>query len=399
MIMRNELSAVNAKNPPDHLGLAYTAWAPVGQDGKVADDRLTEWLSKLSEISISTDYEKAFERWKQSLVAIGARQFELELTSRLLVGIGNSSGTDVGLTVHHTWGVPMVPGSAIKGLTAHYVDAVYGPASREVPPWEQVDIERERVAYQGITWRNRRALYGPGPIYRALFGAPEALEDDAMKESDLTAGASRGLITFYDALHVPTGEDEKPFDIDVLTVHQKPYYDGLGESWPNDYNDPNPVHFLTVRPGTRLLFSLSGPRDWVLLAEQLVRDALTQWGIGAKTSAGYGRFSEPNKSAGTVSYKAAGSKRVASSVNTGDVVTGILLEERTKKGGWKARIDDLSESGPIQNSRDVPPELKPGVEVELIVAIAKPGNFAFKYPTEAEAERAQKKQGKKKRSS
>jgi CRISPR-associated protein Cmr6 len=207
---------------PGHLGLAYDAWAPteVG-DGKVSDDRRRPWLEKLAELAVSPDYARSFERWKGSFSATGDRLAELTLASRLLIGHGNASAIDVGLTVHHTWGVPVIPGSALKGLVAHYVDATYGPTDASKNPWEQQGDERVRADYQGVTRNGRRIERGPGVVYRALFGAPDAREDETMRENGFEAGAAAGFVTFHDALYVPGSlADNKPFAADVLTVHQ-----------------------------------------------------------------------------------------------------------------------------------------------------------------------------------
>lgn len=279
--------ALHSIGTPDHLALAYDAWGPVGTDGRVPDDRRAQWLSEIADISVASDYAHSFERWRASLSSAGDRLAEFELSSRLLIGHGNSSATDVGLTVHHTWGVPVIPGSALKGLVAHYVDATYGPTNPDLDPWEQQGDERARGDYQGVTWNRRRIERGPGAIYRALFGAPDARKDDAMRDHGFEAGASAGLVTFHDALYVP-GSADKPFAADVLTVHQKSYYDSSGQSLPNDYDSPNPVAFLTVRPKCRLLLALSGPSEWTELAARLLTDALQHWGVGGKTTAGYG---------------------------------------------------------------------------------------------------------------
>jgi CRISPR-associated protein Cmr6 len=285
--MRRDLEGVGT---PDHVALGYDAWAPVARnDGKVPDERRVEWLSSLARVKVPPDYGFAFERWKRALSTPGDRFAEFTLTSRLLVGHGNSSASDIGMTVHHTWGVPIIPGSALKGLLAHYLDATYGPNNSDLEPWEQKGEELERVDFQGVTWRGRRPERGPGVIYRALFGAPDSQQDDAMRERGLDAGQSAGQVTFHDALFVPgSAENDKPFACDVLTVHQKGYYDSCGSSAPNDYDSPNPVAFLTVRPKCRILLALSGPSDWTELAGQLLKQALETWGVGSKTSAGYG---------------------------------------------------------------------------------------------------------------
>jgi len=345
---------------PHHVGLAYDAWAPVVVDGrpeslgKVLDDRRGEWLGKLAGLSIDRDYPHFYGRWKASFGEPDAHTFELALASRLLVGHGNSSGTDVGITVHHTWGVPVIPGSALKGLLAHYLDAVHGPG-------QEGDPAREQCA-------GGQGSRGPGEVYRVLFGAPEAGGKSA------PARASAGMIQFHDAIYVPHSvPEDRPFAADVLTVHQKSYYDSTGQSWPNDYDDPIPVAFLTIRPCVRLLFALSGPADWRKLAERLLRNALEQWGVGGKTSAGYGRLVDPSRLESPKEGKAPlGAPPPASLPRPGDVVQVVLLEARTTKGGWKARHEASGCAGPINNSPDVPVDKKAGDRIELVVASVNP---------------------------
>jgi CRISPR-associated protein Cmr6 len=74
-------------------------------------------------------------------------------------------------------------------------------------------------------------------------------------------------------------------------VHQPSYYRGR-DTPPNDYDAPNPVTFLSVPAGVAFIVALSC-EDGALrdLAERFVKEALREWGIGGKTSAGYGRMS------------------------------------------------------------------------------------------------------------
>jgi CRISPR-associated protein Cmr6 len=280
--MRDELVRAGV---PQHLGLAYGSWAP---SGDVSDG----WLSKVADIPISDDYAHAFVRWKASFTAPGDRTAELTLNSRLLVGHGNPSPTDVGLTVHHTWGAPIIPGSALKGLLAHYVEATLGPDDMSVGPAEHKDEDRDRAYFRGVTWKDRRIVHGPGPVYRELFGAPDADDDAIFRQNQQLAGASKGRVTFHDALYVPrSNRDDRPFVVDVLTVHQARYYQSLGAHFPCDYDDPIPVQFLTVRPRAKFLLALSGEPEWTELAASLLSDALHGWGAGGKTAAGYGHGS------------------------------------------------------------------------------------------------------------
>jgi CRISPR-associated protein Cmr6 len=82
----------------------------------------------------------------------------------------------------------------------------------------------------------------------------------------------------------------------VLTVHHKSYYDAGGrvaqgrpEPWPNDYDDPNPVAFMTVHPRARFLVAVSGGGEETALAAHILKQAIEEWGVGGKTSLGYGR--------------------------------------------------------------------------------------------------------------
>jgi CRISPR-associated protein Cmr6 len=66
-------------------------------------------------------------------------------------------------------------------------------------------------------------------------------------------------------------------------------------------------------------------------------------------------------------------------LKVGAIVEGVLLEERTKKGGWKAREARSGLAGPIQNSQAVPSGAKAGDTVKLKVRIASAKEAAFEY--------------------
>lgn len=278
----------------DHLGLAYTTLAPVEAAGKVPDGIRVEWLRHLAGTQVAADYQHHLEAWIAAFPDHSTRLFILTFETRLLVGHGNRSGADVGLTVHHTWGTPVVPGSALKGIVAHHVAATRGtdPDATEPDP--------ARDPWRGVRWNGKTIAHGPGSLYRTLFGAPDAEDDQA----NGAPGAARGHVVFHDALYFgvarnsddrvipgplrPSPGASRPFAADTLTVHQKPYYDARGRVAPTDHADPVPVGFLTVRPMARFLVALEGPSDWTALAGELLREALVERGVGGKTSSGYG---------------------------------------------------------------------------------------------------------------
>lgn len=73
-----------------------------------------------------------------------------------------------------------------------------------------------------------------------------------------------------------------------------------------------------------------------------------------------------------------------------DRVEAILLEEKTSKGGWKAKHTGTNLSGPIQNSVAVPSDKNPGDQVTLIVASINPTTIAFRWSTAEDEKRIQK---------
>ena len=364
--------AANAEN----FGLAYDVLGPVpvpdpntGECRPNAGKR-QRWLDACAALATPVDYGIHFQRWRRSF-SPNTRVCVVTTASRLLIGHGNASASDVGLTVHRTWGTPVIPGTALKGLLSGYVDAVYGPDASAPEP--------TRDDWAAPTWRGFNIEKAPGCWHAAIFGSPsvphrievtvrfsEAVTvdtsggtptvgitmgdeqrrveyvsgsdtmtltfvyrvtvNDRVAEVDCVADSLecnggiirnasgtdsdpgdaatvermhlvvkhrglRGGVTFHDALYVPPdGEmEDHCYALDVLTVHQKPYYDTHGAAaLPNDWNSPVPVQFLTVKPRVRFLLALEGPPRATALAMKLLLDALSKWGIGAKTSLGYG---------------------------------------------------------------------------------------------------------------
>ena len=68
----------------------------------------------------------------------------------------------------------------------------------------------------------------------------------------------------------------------------------------------------------------------------------------------------------------------------GDWVEAVLLEERTKKGGWRAEYPVSKLSGPIVNTGHVSGEQAAGDKVELIIHSLNKFEMMFRWPTDAE---------------
>ena len=222
---------------PSHAGLYLHRYLAEHDTNGEARRKL---FDNARDIAISDVYRTAYLRWNAALKSDAAILLGVfRVSDRLMVGLGDTNVLETGLTLHHTYGVPFIPGSALKGLLRHAL--------------EEIDASTDA----------RQALFG-----------------------DTTAA---GHFTFLDALYIPgSAPDEKPLRGDVITVHHPKYYSDSSHRWPSDFDDPTPVTFLSA--GGSYLVALRGPNSaWRALAFDLLKQALATNGVGGKTSSGYGR--------------------------------------------------------------------------------------------------------------
>lgn len=64
-------------------------------------------------------YEHAF-RMRHDVIATTAIPKTFRTIQPLAVGLGNSNVIETGLALNHVYGMPILPGSSLKGITAHY---------------------------------------------------------------------------------------------------------------------------------------------------------------------------------------------------------------------------------------------------------------------------------------
>jgi len=182
---------------------------------------------------------------------------------RWIVGIGNASILETGITLHKIYGIPYIPGSALKGLTQ---------------------------AWAG-TWRE--PILDPENFCK-IFG--EQTSDNPHLESQQRAGEVVFLGAYPDSAKPPK------LIVDVMTPHFPKYYQGERE-YPLEIEDPIPIPFLAVQGGRyRAYFAARNSKlanvdiNIVKQAKELCTEALDDLGVGGKTAKGYGYF---NKNTGT----------------------------------------------------------------------------------------------------
>ena len=217
------------------------------------------------------------ERWRQSVEERGGLIIDnLQLTSRLLVGLGASHVLETALTLDRTSGAPIVPGSACKGLARTY--ALYEVA-RElgIKTGEVINQDgktRLEQLDEDLSKPDKPVEGDLAPWFRAVFG---------------TLG-NAGEVCFVGGIYA--GDDSPQFVVDVMTPHFPLYY--RGQKAPADNDSPNPVAFLAVEAGNPFWFGLLPRRaesaQYLEVAQGWLIGGLTRLGAGGKTAAGYGYF-------------------------------------------------------------------------------------------------------------
>jgi len=217
----------------------------------------SQLVEEVANLRVSELYAGFFARWSASLSAQRAETRRATVLSRMVVGLGAESVLETAISLHRTYGVPMIPGSALKGVAAATARQHFGET------WRIPDRSQE----------NKIEPQAPSP-YEILFGST----------------ATAGYVTFFDALYIPGSiQNDRPLASDVLTVHHREYYGGKSDAPPADWDSPVPVPFLSA--GGAYLVALGGPEAWVETALQFLAWGCANSGIGAKTSSGYGRLS------------------------------------------------------------------------------------------------------------
>ena len=186
-------------------------------------------VDEVASIATPTGYRHWFARWRNTLQQYGAESLEAKTQGRLAIGLGSESVLETAVSLHHTYGVPYIPGTALKGLAASF--------ARQ---------------YLGDDWKEG----SDSKAFQTMFG-----------DTDHT-----GHVVFFDAMPLP---DDIGLAQDVISVHHKDYYE-KADSPPADWDEPTPVPFLSVTGS--FLLALAGPSDWISTAFKILELALLELG-------------------------------------------------------------------------------------------------------------------------
>lgn len=241
---KNLKDGVIKNHPTDaHAGLLMQRGLLCWEEGEKPEKQ--RLVKKITNISPSDLYKHAFERWvsitsdNQRFTHVCAR-----VVGRLYTGLGNAGTLETGLTTHHTYGMPMLAGSSVKGAVRAYA--------------ENIGLDKH--------------------IIRELFG------NDPDDDSDPLSGA----LVWHDAWWVPEGQ-YKPFTAEIVTVHHQQYYN-QEQIEADEMESPVPNQQIATQGG--FYFVIEGQAQWAKFAATLLHQMLQEQGMGSKTASGYGYFME-----------------------------------------------------------------------------------------------------------
>lgn len=234
------------------------------EDKKAWADAKNAWLRGFDgkQVGDSELISRHLERRNALIRALEGCTAHFQTDWHFVTGLGIEHPVENGMAWHPTLGVPYLTGAAVKGMLRAWCEI-----------WEVLD----------------------GETIRRWFG-PSA---DELKRGE---PAEAGAFIFFDALPIAPVR----LKADVMTPHYGKWYaegDRIQvpptepERVPADWHDPNPIPFLVVDRMQTFCFAVAPrfPGEGGLELDrlfELLGEALSKMGAGAKTAVGYGRFEE-----------------------------------------------------------------------------------------------------------
>lgn len=183
-------------------------------------------------------------------------EFEFKLLDKMVIGLGDISIHETSLLLHHVYGIPYIPGQAIKGVIRNYI------------------INEKHNSSKDDAFKCDKFI--------SIFGGEKQGSFGLKKEGE----SYQGDVIFFDAF---PQHDYYTIEKDIMTPHYKDYYES-GEKAPTDGVSPVPIEFLVVKNARfKVYIAIKKSSD---INEEEVKDLFFEtfkfMGIGAKTALGYG---------------------------------------------------------------------------------------------------------------
>lgn len=248
-----------------HLWYPIHYWSHLNEESliknrKNGDEKLNSTIQGALSKDLQEVGKKASQKRFSAIIHLENKECRTRVLSGklhepVIHGLGGGETGEVSITIHPIYGIPYIPGSSLKGVVRHWFIKAY---------------------FDG---REKKFLDEDGQmaeIGRFVFGAEN----------------QKAAVQFHDILIY----EKAQIRFDTMTPHFAKYYSGKEHAVPDGSEEPIPIPFYTILvPEVEIFFSVQIQKkyDPVLLGKvvaQWTEKALTQWGIGAKTSSGYGLF-------------------------------------------------------------------------------------------------------------
>ncbi len=256
-------------------------------------------LQEMKKGKIKEVVNKIIERQYQ----IADCTFKLKTQTRLIVGLGSGSVLETSIKLHHIYGVPYIPASAVKGVlrayriwklidwnSFKYLLAEYLIENYQLDKFNQQKEKLIRKIQNGNFDKKFKEIdkeLSDEDLERKkqeLIDFVNSISQEEIEKIVRIFGnqQQKGKLIVLDAY--PTNFEG--FDIDIMNPHFPDYYD-KGEP-PADWQNPNPITFLTIPENTEFNFYFKNTSAYGGNLEEDLKKAFEYIGIGAKTAIGYG---------------------------------------------------------------------------------------------------------------
>lgn len=281
-------------------------------------DFFRSWINLNSNHASLTDYSANCITRRIDFLKSAGKHFNYtgSVNWRMVVGLSNSNALETNITLHPQYGFPIIPGSAVKGLSRHgalwEISNALGvpfvpceefkkmdgntPLQRleallTLPKYPEDSDEYVKAVEQFEELKRHSHVIemantdeNPNSITKLDYNhfqttyASEFLEVFGSTEK-------AGSITFLDAIPITWG-----YDIDIMTPHYGKYYgsNDKNSNPPSDNEEPTPIPFLTLNNASQFRFDIVGGNSET--AARWLKAGIEAFGVGGKTGAGYGEL-------------------------------------------------------------------------------------------------------------
>jgi len=312
-------SKFDQATPDGKFGLYLDAWdSDLRRSAKDKEDHVGRALNDVITVpKHSVDLVRALQIRQLALARLEPHAGGFNLlgvaAAPFITGLGNAHPLENGFAFLNPYGLPYLAGSGVKGVVRRAAEelasgewghsawtqadvwslfGIDGEEWEKTPPATTADVESFFAPFNQANTQTEisrdRQLSQIARELRTMSNAPDALYEF---RGELHV---RGLLSFWDS--VPDCGDR--LRIEIMTPHHAKYLSG--KSSPHDSEEPTPIRFLSVKPGSTFLFTVTCDearlsRLWPELAgrwKDLLAAAFAHafdWlGFGAKTRVGYG---------------------------------------------------------------------------------------------------------------